>query len=81
MTDTLPTLPQALTELTPTLVDSYLDQTLAHIRRTTTPDALQALKVTLQGKKSDNVSLSKQMGTLNADAKKTYGAYLHRIRT
>lgn len=42
---------------------------------------LQALRATLTGKKSPMTALSKQMGSLDADSKKTYGSYIHELRT
>nr|WP_329958677.1 phenylalanine--tRNA ligase subunit alpha [Psychrobacter sp. I-STPA10] len=42
---------------------------------------LQQLRVLLTGKKSALTSWSKQMGKLDADDKKRYGAWLHEVRT
>lgn len=60
---------------------SYCKSAIALILATQSLPELQALKVALQGKKSELVALSKQMGVLSADDKKAIGAHLHAVRT
>lgn len=81
MTNQLPTLAQSLTELQQTDFQQFADLACQAITATDTEAQLQELKVALQGKKSDMTALSKQMGGLDADAKKQYGAYLHQVRS
>lgn len=78
---TIPTLNQPLTSLSEQDFLAFTDAASALINNAQSESELQELKVTLQGKKSDITTLSKQMGSLDADGKKTYGAYLHELRT
>lgn len=78
---TIPTLSQPLTSLSEQDFLAFADAASTLINNAQSESELQELKVTLQGKKSDITTLSKQMGSLDADGKKTYGAYLHEIRT
>lgn len=59
----------------------YGEQAVTAIKATDDESELQALKVALQGKKSELVALSKALGGLSAEDKKRYGAYLHEVRT
>ncbi|STZ63107.1 Phenylalanine--tRNA ligase alpha subunit [Moraxella lacunata] len=61
--------------------DDYAKQVIKAIGTAYNTAQLQELKGALQGKKSPLTALSKQMGGLDAEGKKTYGAYLHELRT
>ena len=61
--------------------DDYTSQVIDAIGTAHNSSQLQELKGALQGKKSPITALSKQMGGLDAEGKKTYGAYLHKLRT
>lgn len=61
--------------------DDYAKQVIEAIGTACDTAQLQELKGALQGKKSPITALSKQMGGLDADGKKTYGAHLHELRT
>ena len=78
---TIPTLNQPLVSLSEQDFLAFADAASTLINNAQSESELQELKVTLQGKKSDITTLSKQMGSLDADGKKTYGAYLHELRT
>ena len=78
---TIPTLNQPLASLSEQDFLAFADAASTLINNAQSESELQELKVTLQGKKSDITTLSKQMGSLDADGKKTYGAYLHELRT
>ena len=78
---TIPTLNQPLASLSEQDFLAFADVASTLINNAQSESELQELKVTLQGKKSDITTLSKQMGSLDADSKKTYGAYLHELRT
>lgn len=81
MTTTIPTLDQPLITLNEQDFLAFADSAIAVIETATDERTLQELRVSLSGKKSALTALSKQMGTLDADAKKQYGAYLHELRT
>ncbi len=81
MSTDLPTLDKPLANLTQTDLDVFIDSACRAIANTDSEHALQALKSALTGKKSDLTALSKQLGALDAEQKKTYGAYLHSVRT
>lgn len=76
----LPTLQATLSDITPQDFQHYRQQAIDAIGATTNLDDFLAIKVALTGKKSALVSLSKQMGGLSADDKKTVGAYLTDVR-
>lgn len=78
---TIPTLNQPLSELNEQDFANFADLACKLIDDAQNETQLQELKVALQGKKSEITVLSKQMGGLDADGKKTYGAYLHELRT
>ncbi len=80
-TSTLPTLHDSLTSLGEQQFLEYAQSASQAILATQTEQDLQALKVALQGKKSDLTRLSKEMGALSPDDKKTYGAYLTAVRS
>lgn len=81
MTTALPVLNQPLTSLGQSELDAYAAAACAAIYHASDEQALQALKVELQGKKSALTALSKQMGSLDAEQKKSYGAMLHNVRS
>lgn len=81
MTTTIPTLDQPLITLNEQDFLAFADNAIAVIETATDERTLQELRVSLSGKKSALTALSKQMGALDADAKKQYGAYLHELRT
>lgn len=61
--------------------EAYAKQAVALILASQSEQHLQELKVLLQGKKSELVALSKQMGGLSAEDKKVIGGHLHTVRT
>lgn len=81
MTTTIPTLDQPLITLNEQDFLAFADSAIAVIETAADERTLQELRVSLSGKKSALTALSKQMGALDADAKKQYGAYLHELRT
>lgn len=81
MTTTIPTLDQPLITLNEQDFLAFADSAIAVIEAATDERTLQELRVSLSGKKSALTALSKQMGALDADAKKQYGVYLHELRT
>lgn len=74
-------LDKPLTSLAANDFTNFGEQALTHIHASQNQQQLQTLKATLLGKKSPLGTLSKQMGALDADGKKIYGAYLHELRT
>ncbi|WFF38566.1 phenylalanine--tRNA ligase subunit alpha [Moraxella nasibovis] len=78
---TLPTLDKALADLQEQDFVNFADLACQQIGDAASEVELQELKVALQGKKSPITTLSKQMGSLDADGKRVYGAYLHELRT
>lgn len=81
MTTTIPTLDQPLITLNEQDFLAFADSAIAVIETAADERTLQELRVSLSGRKSALTALSKQMGALDADAKKQYGAYLHELRT
>lgn len=77
----LPTMSEQLSELTQAQFHQFIEAARALIAQTTTPQALQQQRVNLTGKKSALTGWSKQLGKLDADAKKSYGALLHEVRS
>ncbi|MDO4450882.1 MAG: phenylalanine--tRNA ligase subunit alpha, partial [Moraxella sp.] len=78
---TLPPLSDELSSLSQSDFIQFGDAVVALISQADSESALSELRGLLQGKKSPITALSKQMGGLTADDKKTYGAYLHELRT
>ncbi len=77
----LPNLDKPLAEISEAELNAYADAAVAVIGGVMDERALQDVRVNLTGKKSPMTALSKQMGGLDSDAKKAYGAYLHSLRT
>lgn len=77
----LPTLSSQLNELSEDQLNSFLQSATSLITQATDVAMLQELRVQLTGKKSSLTSWSKQMGKLDADEKKTYGGWLHEVRS
>ncbi|MDO5651235.1 MAG: phenylalanine--tRNA ligase subunit alpha [Moraxella sp.] len=78
---TLPILSENLNEIDEAKFNTFIDEAVACIYQASDEKSLQELRVQLTGKKAALTALSKQMGSLDADGKKTYGAYLHSVRT
>lgn len=76
----IPNLDKALTELDKQQFVAFEQQAVQLIEQAQNEQQLQELRVNLTGKKSALTALSKQMGLLDADAKKQYGGYLHELR-
>lgn len=81
ITVNLPTLDAPLATISPDELTAFGDQAVALIETACDEKTLQEFRVNLTGKKAALTALSKQMGSLDADAKKQYGAYLHDLRT
>ena len=81
ITVNLPTLDAPLATISPDELTAFGDQAVAMIETACDEKTLQEFRVNLTGKKAALTALSKQMGSLDADAKKQYGAYLHDLRT
>ena len=77
----LPTLSETLSDISQHEFTSFTEAALAHIEHAQSAADLQQLRVTLTGKKSALTGWSKQLGKLDADAKKTYGGMLHEVRS
>ncbi len=77
----LPTLSDDLTALTAEDFAQFGDAVIVLINQANDQNTLAQLRSNLQGKKSPTTALSKQMGKLDGEGKKTYGAYLHELRT
>lgn len=77
----LPTLDQPLAQISQEALTAFGDLAVGLIDASSDERALQELRVNLTGKKAVLTTLSKQMGSLDADQKKQYGAYLHELRT
>nr|WP_242620111.1 phenylalanine--tRNA ligase subunit alpha [Moraxella caviae] len=67
--------------MTPEALTAFGDAAAALIGSAKDEAELQNLRVNLTGKKAALTALSKQMGGLDAESKKTYGAYLHELRS
>lgn len=78
---TLPNLDLPLDQISATDLEQFAQSAIALINSSTDERCLQDLRVALTGKKSALTNLSKQMGGLDAEQKKEYGAYLHDLRT
>ncbi len=77
----LPTLSSTLSELNESQLNEFTAGAEALIAQTSDVASLQELRVQLTGKKSALTQWSKQMGSLDGDAKKTYGGWLHSVRS
>lgn len=77
----LPSMSQTLSELNVEQLQGYAGATEEAINNIQTVADLQQMRVLLTGKKSALTSWSKQMGKLDAEDKKRYGAWLHEVRT
>ena len=77
----LPILSAQLGEINESQLDGFTSAAETFILKATTVPALQELRVQLTGKKSQLTGYSKQMGKLSADDKKTYGGWLHQVRS
>lgn len=77
----LPTLAENLTDIHQDDFNTFADVAIELIQTAGDEKTLQELRVNLTGKKSTLTALSKQMGKLDANLKKQYGAYLHELRT
>ena len=77
----LPTLSSELSELTKSQLTEFASAAETLILQVTDARNLQDLRVQLTGKKSPLTGWSKQMGKLDADDKKTYGGWLHEVRS
>lgn len=78
---TEPLLNEPLQALSEQAFDDFIKAATQAIAQSSDEQALQALKVALQGKKSALTILSKQMGGLDDADKKRSGAYLTKVRT
>lgn len=77
-------LPKQIVGLESSLVDDYVafvHHSLGDVGDVGDLAALQTLKANILGKKSDLAQLSKQLGGLSDEEKKTYGGLLHTLRT
>ncbi|MDO4894803.1 phenylalanine--tRNA ligase subunit alpha [Moraxella sp.] len=63
------------------MLTQFGDQAILLINTASDEKTLQEFRVQLTGKKAVLTALSKQMGGLDAEQKKQYGAYLHELRT
>jgi len=77
----LPTLSSELNDLNEAQLTEFASAAEALILQVTDARTLQDLRVQLTGKKSPLTGWSKQMGKLDADDKKTYGGWLHQVRS
>lgn len=80
-TTTLDTYSQILTDLSEDQFNQFIQDAKSLISTAQNPQDLQAIRVTLTGKKSHLTAWSKQLGGLDADGKKTIGGQLHEVRT
>ena len=78
---TLPTLSSELSELNQAQLNAFAKAAEMLINQAPDVPALQELRVQFTGKKSLLTTYSKQMGKLGADDKKTFGGWLHQVRT
>jgi len=77
----LPSLSDVLSELTEAELQDYAQAAQSAVSEIATSADLQQMRVNLTGKKSALNQWSKQMGKLDAEAKKTMGGWLHQLRT
>lgn len=81
MTDNLRNYSETLTDLSQDQFNQFIQDAKSLISTAQNPQDLQAIRVTLTGKKSHLTTWSKQLGGLDSDAKKTIGGMLHDVRT
>ncbi|MFW2178412.1 MULTISPECIES: phenylalanine--tRNA ligase subunit alpha [unclassified Moraxella] len=72
---------ETLTDLSQDQFAEFTDLAKHLIATAQNPQDLQAVRVTLTGKKSHLTTWSKQLGSLDADGKKTIGGQLHEVRS
>ena len=77
----LPPMSETLSALDSDQLQGYATAAEEAINNIQTVADLQQLRVLLTGKKSALTGWSKQMGKLDAEDKKRYGAWLHEVRT
>ena len=77
----LPTLSSQISDLNEAQLNDFATAAIAQITKASEVADLQELRVQLTGKKSALTSWSKQMGKLDADDKKSYGGWLHQVRS
>lgn len=77
----LPTLSPKLSDITQAQLNDFATSAESIIATASDVSALQALRVQLTGKKSALTGYSKQMGALDKEDKKTYGGWLHEVRS
>lgn len=77
----LPSLELPLAQIDAQMLTQFGDQAILLINTASDEKTLQEFRVQLTGKKAVLTALSKQMGSLDAEQKKQYGAYLHELRT
>ena len=77
----LPTLSPELSELNESQLNEFASAAEALVVQVTDVRILQDVRVQLTGKKSALTGFSKQMGKLSSDDKKTYGGWLHGVRS
>lgn len=77
----LPTLADDLSQITQADLQGFTQTATDLINKASDNGAFNDLRVALSGKKSPITALSKQMGKLSNDDKKTYGGWLHEART
>ncbi|WP_367110733.1 phenylalanine--tRNA ligase subunit alpha [uncultured Psychrobacter sp.] len=79
--DLLPTLPSQLSELNEAQLNDFATAAETSIAQALDMTTLQSLRVQLTGKKSFLTGWSKQLGKLDSHDKKTYGGWLHQVRS
>ena len=72
---------QNLTDLSQAQFTEFTHLAKLLITTAQTPQDLQTIRVVLTGKKSHLTAWSKQLGSLDAEGKKTIGGQLHEVRT
>lgn len=72
---------ETLTDISNQQFHEFIDLAKQLIATANNPQELQNIRVQLTGKKSHLTAWSKQLGSLDADSKKTIGGYLHDVRT
>ena len=77
----LPPMPETLIDTSSDHFNDFIAAAVRLITNTTSLVDLQQQRVMLTGKKSTLTQWSKQLGGLDSEAKKTYGAKLHEVRS